>query len=156
MKNKFPEIIGKSEAIKEIFRIIEMVAESNADVLITGESGTGKELVARAIHKHSLRKDKPFVVVDYTTIPKNLLEAELFGYEKGAFTGATESKKGLVELTDGGILFFDEIGDLPLLYRKNLRFLQEKEIKRLGGLIELNTNRDLEKAVKEGAFMEDL
>ncbi len=106
MKNKFPEIIGKSEAIKEIFRIIEMVAESNADVLITGESGTGKELVARAIHKHSLRKDKPFVVVDYTTIPKNLLEAELFGYEKGAFTGATESKKGLVELTDGGILFF--------------------------------------------------
>lgn len=164
-EKKFQEIIGKSKAIREIFQIIEMVAESNANVLITGESGTGKELIARAIHKNSLRKDKPFVVVDCATIPENLLEAELFGYEKGAFTGATEGKRGLIELADGGTLFLDEIGDLPLtLQRKFLRFLQEKEIKRLGSLNRIKvdvriisaTNQDLEKAVKEGAFREDL
>jgi len=164
-KRKFPEIIGKSRAIKEVLKIIEMVAESNANVLITGETGTGKELVARAIHKNSLRKEKPFIIVDCTTIPENLLEAELFGYEKGAFTGATESKKGLVELSNGGTLFLDEIGDLPLsLQKKLLRFLQEKEIKRLGSLNRIkvdvrviaSTNQDLEKAIKEGKFREDL
>jgi len=162
---KFPEIIGKSEAIKEIFHIIEMVAESNANVLITGESGTGKELIAKAIHKNSLRRANPFLVVDCTTIPENLLESELFGYEKGAFTGATEAKKGLIELANRGTLFLDEIGDLPLsLQGKFLRFLQEKEIRRLGNTnrikvdvrIIASTNRDLEKAVKEGSFREDL
>ncbi|WP_084222224.1 sigma-54-dependent transcriptional regulator [Thermodesulfobacterium hydrogeniphilum] len=164
-EKKFPEIIGRSKAIREVFYIIEMVAKSNANVLITGESGTGKELIARAIYKHSLRKNKPFVVVDCTTIPENLLESELFGYEKGAFTGATEKKKGLIELANGGPLFLDEIGELPLnLQKKFLRFLQEKEIQRLGSLNKIKvdvriisaTNQDLERAVKEGAFREDL
>lgn len=162
---KFPEIIGKSKAIKEIFYIIEMIAQTNANVLITGESGTGKEVVARAIHNHSLRKNKPFIVIDCTTIPENLLESELFGYEKGAFTGATERKTGLLELADGGTAFLDEIGELPLnLQKKFLRFLQEKEIQRLGSVNRIKvdvriiaaTNKDLEKAVKEGTFREDL
>lgn len=165
LSNKFPEIIGKSKPIKEIFYIIEMIAKTNANVLITGESGTGKELVARAIHNHSLRKNKPFIVVDCTTIPENLLESELFGYEKGAFTGATERKIGLLELANEGTVFLDEIGELPLaLQKKFLRFLQEKEIQRLGSINRIKvdvrviaaTNKDLEKAVKEGIFREDL
>ncbi|AEH22993.1 two component, sigma54 specific, transcriptional regulator, Fis family [Thermodesulfobacterium geofontis OPF15] len=162
---KFPEIIAKSQAMREIFYIIEMVADSNSNVLITGESGTGKELVARAIHRLSKRKNHPFIVVDCATIPDNLLESELFGYEKGAFTGATERKIGLIELANSGTIFLDEIGDLSLnLQKKLLRFLQEREIQRLGSLNKIKvdvrviaaTNRDLERAVKEGVFREDL
>lgn len=165
ISHKFPEIIAKSSVMKEIFYIIEMVADSNSNVLITGESGTGKELIARAIHRLSKRKDRPFIVVDCTTLPENLLESELFGYEKGAFTGATEKKIGLLELANGGTVFLDEIGELPTsLQKKFLRFLQEKEFQRLGGLNKIKvdvrviaaTNRDLENAVKEGSFREDL
>lgn len=165
IESPFPEIIGKSKAMQEVFYIMEMVAESNANVLITGESGTGKELVARAIHSKSLRKTKPFVIVDCTTIPENLLESELFGHEKGAFTGATDRKIGLIELANEGTVFLDEIGELPMsLQKKLLRFLQEKEIQRIGGTQRIKidvrvisaTNRDLEKAVAEGTFREDL
>lgn len=165
VESPFPEIIGKSKAMQEIFYIMEMVAESNANVLITGESGTGKELVARAIHRRSLRKNKPFIIVDCTTIPENLLESELFGHEKGAFTGATDRKIGLIELANEGTVFLDEIGELPLsLQKKLLRFLQDREIQRIGGTQRIKvdvrvisaTNRDLEKAVAEGTFREDL
>ncbi|MGB9935780.1 sigma-54-dependent transcriptional regulator [Thermodesulfovibrio yellowstonii] len=165
IETPFPEIIGKSKTIQEIFYIMQMVAESNANVLITGESGTGKELVARAIHKNSLRKSKPFIIVDCTTIPENLLESELFGHEKGAFTGATERKTGLIELANEGTVFLDEIGELPMLLQKKLlRFLQEKEIQRIGSTQRIKvdvrvisaTNKDLEKAIKEGSFREDL
>lgn len=165
IKSPFPEIIGKSEAMQEVFYIIQMVAKSNANVLITGESGTGKELVARAIHNNSLRKSKPFVIVDCTTIPENLLESELFGHEKGAFTGASERKTGLIEIANEGTVFLDEIGELPMfLQKKLLRFLQEKEIQRIGSTQRIKvdvrvisaTNRDLEKAVQEGSFREDL
>ncbi|GAQ95364.1 two-component system, NtrC family, response regulator HydG [Thermodesulfovibrio aggregans] len=165
IKSPFPEIIGKSKAMQEVFYIMQMVAESNANVLITGESGTGKELVARAIHNNSLRKSKPFVIVDCTTIPENLLESELFGHEKGAFTGASERKTGLIEIANEGTVFLDEIGELPMfLQKKLLRFLQEKEIQRIGSTQRIKvdvrvisaTNRDLEKAVQEGSFREDL
>ncbi|MDI1471614.1 MAG: sigma-54 dependent transcriptional regulator [Thermodesulfovibrio sp.] len=161
----FPEIIGKSKAMQEVFYIMEMVAESNANVLVTGESGTGKELVARAIHKKSLRNTKPFVIVDCTTIPENLLESELFGHEKGAFTGAVERKTGLFEIANEGTVFLDEIGELPMsLQKKLLRFLQEREIQRIGSTARIKvdvrvisaTNRDLEKLVQEGTFREDL
>lgn len=161
----FPEIIGKSKAMQEVFYIMEMVAESNSNVLITGESGTGKELVARAIHKKSLRNTKPFVIVDCTTIPENLLESELFGHEKGAFTGAVERKVGLFEIANEGTVFLDEIGELPMsLQKKLLRFLQEREIQRIGSNARIKvdvrvisaTNRDLEKLVNEGIFREDL
>lgn len=165
IESPFPEIIGKSKAMQEIFYIMQMVSESNANVLITGESGTGKELVARAIHKKSLRKSKPFIIVDCTTIPENLLESELFGYEKGAFTGAVDRKIGLIELAHEGTVFLDEIGELPMfLQKKLLRFLQEKEIQRLGSTQRIKvdvrvisaTNRDLEKGIKDGLFREDL
>lgn len=165
IETPFPEIIGKSKIMQEIFYIMQMVAESNANVLITGESGTGKELVARAIHKNSLRKSAPFVIVDCTTIPENLLESELFGHEKGAFTGATERKTGIIEIAHEGTIFLDEIGELPMfLQKKLLRFLQEKEIQKIGSTQRIKvdvrvisaTNRDLEKSIKEGAFREDL
>ena len=165
LETPIPGIIGKSKAMQEVFYIIQMVAESNANVLITGESGTGKELVARAIHNKSLRKTKPFVIVDCTTIPENLLESELFGHEKGAFTGATERKTGLIELANEGTVFLDEIGELSVfLQKKLLRFLQEKEIQRIGSTQRIKvdvrvisaTNQDLEKAISEGNFREDL
>ncbi|GAB5046248.1 sigma-54-dependent transcriptional regulator [Thermodesulfovibrio sp. TK110] len=161
----FPEIIGKSRAMQEVFYIMQMVSESNANVLITGESGTGKELVARAIHKKSLRNTKPFIIIDCTTIPEALLESELFGHEKGAFTGAIERKIGLLEIANEGTVFLDEIGELPMsLQKKLLRFLQEKEIQRIGSTKRIKvdvrvisaTNRELEKLVKEGTFREDL
>ncbi len=161
----FPEIIGKSKAMQEVFYIMQMVAESNANVLITGESGTGKELVARAIHNKSHRKNKPFVIVDCTTIPENLLESELFGHEKGAFTGAVDRKTGLIEIANEGTVFLDEIGELPMsLQKKFLRFLQEKEIQRVGSTHRIKvdvrvisaTNRDLESAIAKGLFREDL
>ncbi|MGC8796150.1 sigma-54-dependent transcriptional regulator [Thermodesulfovibrio sp.] len=161
----FPEIIGKSKAMQEVFYIMQMVSESNANVLITGESGTGKELVARAIHKKSPRNTKPFIIIDCTTIPEALLESELFGHEKGAFTGALDRKIGLFEIANEGTVFLDEIGELSMsLQKKLLRFLQEKEIQRIGSNTRIKvdvriisaTNRNLEKLVKEGTFREDL
>ncbi|SMO49833.1 two component, sigma54 specific, transcriptional regulator, Fis family [Balnearium lithotrophicum] len=168
-KSDFPEettgIVGRSKRMQEIFKTIAKVAKSSITVLITGESGTGKEVIARAIHNYSNRKNKPFVAVNCAALPENLLEAELFGYEKGAFTGAVSSKRGLFEQADGGTLFLDEIGELPLhLQSKLLRVLQEKEIRPIGSSkskrvdvrIVAATNRNLEEEVKKGNFREDL
>lgn len=164
-KHQFLNIIGNSKPMQEVFSLIRRVGKTDANILILGESGTGKELVARAIHYNSLRADKPFIPIDCTTIPVELIESELFGYEKGAFTGATDCKIGLVEMAMGGTIFFDEIGDLdPALEKKLLRFLQEKEIRRVGGKekIEVDvrvisaTNRNIEEAVETGEFRADL
>jgi two-component system response regulator HydG/two-component system response regulator AtoC len=146
-------IIGKTPAMQEVFLLIKRVSKTDANILILGESGTGKELVARAIHYTSLRADKPFIPIDCTTIPAELMESELFGYEKGAFTCADERKLGLIEMAQGGTTFFDEIGDLDyVLQKKLLRFLQEKEIRRIAGKDKINvdvrvlsaTNRDID------------
>jgi len=151
--------------MQEVFYLITQVAKSNANVLLLGESGTGKELVANAIHYNSLRADKPMVKVNCAAIPANLVEAELFGYEKGAFTGANRQKEGKFELANNGTIFLDEIGSLALESQgKLLRVLQEKELERLGGtkVIKVNvrliaaTNMDLSGAVEKGAFREDL
>ncbi len=159
------EFIGASKPMKEVFKLIRKYATTDYPVLITGETGTGKELTARAIHERSIRRDKPFIAINCTAVPPDLLEAELFGYEKGAFTGAYKTKQGKVELADGGTLFLDEIGDMPLdIQSKLLRFLQDYSFERLGGTKTLKadvriiaaTNVDLEKAVKEGRFREDL
>src|SRR5438046_10227605 len=156
---------GKSNSIKNIFRFIERVAVSDISVLICGESGTGKEVVAHAIHLQSQRKDNPFVVVNCGAIPENLLESELFGHEKGAFTGAHVQKRGKFELAHTGTLFLDEIGELaPPLQVKLLRFLQDRRIERVGGAqsIELDvriiaaTNRDLKRAMETNNFRKDL
>ena len=158
-------LIGRSSKMREIFSLIKRIAETDSTVLITGESGTGKELVSRAIHYHSKRKNAPFIPVHCASIPENLLESELFGYEKGAFTGAVSSKPGRFVLADGGTLFLDEIGDMPLnLQTKLLRVLEEKEFIPVGGTrsrkVDVRfiaaTNRDLEKLVKDGKFREDL
>ncbi len=159
-------IIGKSKAMQHILSIVEKVAQSESStVLIRGETGTGKELIARAIHYLSRRKDNPFIDVNCTAIPENLLESELFGYEKGAFTDAKESKKGVFELADGGTLFLDEIGDMSYaMQAKLLRVLQDKTFKKIGGSknirvdvrIIASTNMDLEKAIRENKFREDL
>ncbi|MFZ6016602.1 MAG: sigma-54-dependent transcriptional regulator [Nitrospirota bacterium] len=158
-------IVGKSKAMKKIFSLISRVSRTDANVLITGETGTGKELVAKALHFSSLRASKPFVTVDCTMIPSNLLESELFGYNKGAFTGAYSDKIGLIEMADGGTIFFGEIGELDIsLQKKLLRFIQEKEFNRLGGKKKIKldvrivsaTNRDIEDAVKSGAMRSDL
>lgn len=158
-------LLGKSKAMKEVFTTIRRVSKTDARVLILGETGTGKELVARAIHYSSLRACKPFITIDCTTIPKDLLESELFGYDKGAFTCAYEDKVGLIEMADGGTLFFDEIGDLEFsLQKKLLRFIQEKEFSRVGSNKKVKvdvriiaaTNRDLEEAVKREDFRADL
>lgn len=158
-------LLGKSKAMKEVFTTIRRVSKTDARVLILGETGTGKELVARALHYSSLRACKPFITIDCTTIPKDLLESELFGYDKGAFTCAYEDKVGLIEMADGGTLFFDEIGDLEFsLQKKLLRFIQEKEFSRVGSNKKVKvdvriiaaTNRDLEEAVKRGDFRADL
>ncbi|MDQ7037896.1 MAG: sigma 54-interacting transcriptional regulator [Aquificota bacterium] len=158
-------IVGRSRAILEVLDLIHRVAPTDATVLLRGESGVGKEIFARAIHFLSGRSGKPFVTVNCAAIPENLLEAELFGYEKGAFTGAYTTKKGKFELANGGTVFLDEIGDMPpSLQVKILRVLQEKEIERIGGTrpvkvdvrIIAATNRDLEKLMKEGKFREDL
>ncbi len=157
--------IGKSPQIQRIKGLISRIKDSTSTVLITGESGTGKEVVARSIHLSSRQKDGPFVAINIGGVPENLLESELFGYEKGAFTGAVGRKSGKFELADGGTLFLDEIGDMPLaLQVKILRVLQEKRITRLGGTqsfpfnarIIAATNKDLEKMVQEGTFREDL
>ena len=159
------EIVGTSRKMQEVFKLIGRVAKSDVTVLITGESGTGKELIAKAIHKYSHRRNKPFLAINCAALPPNLLEAELFGYEKGAFTGAVSSKKGIFEQANGGTIFLDEIGELELsLQSKLLRVLQEKEIRRIGGnktikvdvRIVAATNRNLEQEVKKGNFREDL
>jgi Nif-specific regulatory protein len=164
-KYSFSNIIGNSRKMQEIFYLITQVAKSNASVLLLGESGTGKELVANAIHYNSLRTSKPFIKVNCAALPANLVEAELFGHEKGAFTGANRQKEGKFELAHGGTIFLDEIGSLALESQgKLLRVLQEKELERLGGTrtIKVNvrliaaTNRDLAAAVETGSFREDL
>ena len=161
----FGNIIGKSKAMRVIFDTIEKVAPSSASILIEGESGTGKELVAKAIHFNSPRRDKPFIAVNCSAFVETLLESELFGHEKGAFTGAHMMKKGRFELADGGTLFLDEIGELPQnLQVKLLRVIQEKYIERVGGAkpISVNirliaaTNKTLEEEIRKGRFREDL
>ena len=158
-------LIGESPEMMHIKSVITRAAVSSATVLITGESGTGKEVVAREIHNQSAVKDGPFIPINIGGVPENLLESELFGYEKGAFTGATSRKNGMFELASGGTLFLDEIGDMPLsLQVKILRVLQERKISRLGGTeaIPINarivaaTNKNLEEMVKAGTFREDL
>src|SRR6186713_1972335 len=161
----FSNIIGTSGPTRQMYEQVAQVAQTNTTVLIRGESGTGKELIAHAIHYNSLRAKKPFVKVSCAALPDTLIESELFGYEKGAFTGAETRKKGRFELADGGTLFLDEIGDINLATQvKLLRVLQEREFERVGGTetIKANvrlvaaTNKDLEKAMAAGAFREDL
>lgn len=158
-------IIGESGPIVDVYNILEKVANTPTTVLVTGESGTGKELVARALHENSNRRDKPFIKVNCAAIPKNLMEAELFGYERGAFTGAVGSKPGRFELASGGTLFLDEIGELPSdMQVKLLRVLQESEFERVGGIKTMKvdvrlvaaTNRDLKKEIATGGFRDDL
>jgi two-component system NtrC family response regulator len=161
----FAEMLGRSPQMEEVITTIRKVASTEISVLITGESGTGKELVARAIHQNSYRRSEAFVVINCGAIPENLLESELFGHEKGSFTGAHMQRKGLIEMAQGGTLFLDEIGELPPnLQVKLLRFLQEQTIDRVGGRIPIQidarvlaaTNQDLQKAVAEGRYREDL
>jgi DNA-binding NtrC family response regulator len=161
----FAGIIGRSPAMLEVFRLVEMVCRTNSTVLLSGESGTGKELVARATHNLSLRRSKPFVAVNCGAMPEALLESELFGHLRGAFTGADKDKKGLIEAADGGTVFLDEIGEMPpTMQVKLLRVLQERKYRPVGGTSELSadirviaaTNRDLPRQVGEGKFREDL
>ncbi|MCX7797118.1 MAG: sigma-54 dependent transcriptional regulator [Melioribacter sp.] len=161
----FTNLIGKSEAMKKVFSIIEQVAPTNSNVLITGKSGTGKELVAKAIHYNSKRKDKIFLPVNCGAIAENLIESELFGHKKGAFTGATEDKLGLFKVADGGTLFLDEIGEIPLnLQVKLLRAIEDKEFIPVGGTKPVSTdvriiaatNQNLQDKIKAGEFREDL
>jgi two-component system NtrC family response regulator len=163
--NMFEGMLGGSEGMQEVFRTITKVAKSSVPVLILGESGTGKEMVASAIHRRSAFKTKPFVAINCNAIPENLIESELFGYEKGSFTGANSQRLGLIETAAGGTLFLDEIGDLPPPVQvKLLRFLQEKRIQRVGGRLEIEiearvlaaTHVDLTKALAAGRFREDL
>src|SRR5436309_4149705 len=162
---EFDNIKGRSPAMQEIFSTIERVAPTRATVLLAGESGVGKDLIARAIHFHSPRKDRPFVKINCTALPENLMESELFGYEKGAFTGATTSKPGKFEQADTGTVMLDEIGDVPAnIQVKLLRVLQEREFERLGSnktqhidvRVIAATNRDLRAALEGGTFREDL
>lgn len=161
----FGKMIGYSDAMKKVFETIEKVASSDSTVIIYGESGTGKELVAKALHFNSDRSGFPLVAVNCGAIPEDLLESELFGHEKGAFTGATQSRVGRFELAAGGTIFLDEIAEMsPALQVKLLRVIQEKEFERIGGVRTISvdvriiaaTNQDLEKAVKERRFREDL
>jgi nitrogen regulation protein NR(I) len=160
-----PPFVGESSAMKAVFDVVAKVADSPSTVLITGESGTGKELVSQALHRGSSRRDKPLIKVNCAAIPKDLVESELFGYEKGAFTGAVGSKPGRFELADGGTLFLDEIGEVPLeMQVKLLRALQESEFERVGGIKTIRvdvrlitaTNRDLKALIADGKFREDL
>lgn len=163
--NPLSNIQGKSPALVTVYKLIARVAPTDSTVLIQGESGTGKELIARAIHANSLRKDGPFVAMDCGTLAESLLESELFGHERGAFTGAVSSKKGLLEAAHRGTCFLDEIGDIsPTLQSKLLRVLQEHEIRRVGGMDSIQvdvrivaaTNKNLKKLVDNGKFREDL
>jgi len=158
-------IVGKSKPMQEIFKLVDKVSQYNSNVLITGETGTGKELIAKAIHYSGKFRERPFVTIDCAAIPETLLESEMFGHTKGAFTGASQEKKGQIELAEGGTLFLDEVGELPLkLQKKFLRFLQEKEFVRVGGTqkrkvnvrIIAATNKNLEKEIEEDNWREDL
>ena len=160
-----PEMLGQAPAMQDVFRAIGRLSQSNVTVLITGESGSGKELVARALHKHSPRANGPFVAINTAAIPKDLLESELFGHERGAFTGAQTMRRGRFEQADGGTLFLDEIGDMPFdLQTRLLRVLSDGSFYRVGGhsAVKANvrviaaTHQDLEQRVKEGGFREDL
>ena len=163
--NSYDRLVGKSEAMRQLYKMIEKVAPTSASILVTGESGTGKELVARAIHQNSLRSEQPFVALNCGAVPENLLENELFGHEKGAFTGADAHKEGLFDQADGGTLFLDEIAELPLhMQVKLLRVLQEKKVRPVGANTEHGvdvrviaaTNRDIEALMQEGMFRQDL
>ncbi len=158
-------VVGQSAVMHDLSRLVERVANTRATLLIRGESGTGKELIARAIHQLSNRKDNAFVTVDCTNIPANLMESELFGHERGAFTDASTSKKGLLEIAGGGTVFLDEIGLMPLeLQAKILNVLETQRFRRVGGTVEIQvdvrflaaTNEDLESAVQDGRFRDDL
>ncbi len=164
-REKFGGIVGHSARMQEIFTLVEKVANSDSTIIINGESGTGKGLIARAIHKNSDRKDKSFITINCGAIPENLLESELFGHVKGAFTGATSSRPGKFELANRGSIFLDEIGDMSAnLQVKILRVLEEREFEQVGGSKTIRadvriiaaTHRDLEKLVQEGSFREDL
>jgi two-component system response regulator AtoC len=164
-RSKYPRIIGQSNAILSVLKLIDRVAPTDTLVMITGESGTGKEVVAQSIHENSRRKKKPFVAINMAAIPDDLMEAELFGHERGAFTGAGSRRKGKFEEAQGGTIFLDEIGEITgKLQTKLLRVLQEKKISRLGSNKEINldvriiaaTNKNLSKLVKEGKFRDDL
>ena len=165
LSHQFANIIGRSPAMLEVFKMIETVSRTNSTILLTGESGTGKGLVAQAIHFHSLRRDKPMVSLNCGAMPENLLESELFGHMRGAFTGADANKKGLLEVAERGTIFLDEIGEMSAVMQvKLLRVLQERRFRRVGGLEELQadirviaaTNQDLTRLVSEGRFREDL
>jgi two-component system response regulator PilR (NtrC family) len=165
LTHQFSNIIGRSQSMLDVFRMIETVARTNSTILLTGESGTGKGLVAQAVHYHSLRREKPMVSLNCGAMPETLLESELFGHMRGAFTGAEANKKGLLEVAEKGTIFLDEIGEMsPVMQVKLLRVLQERRFRRVGGLEELQadirviaaTNQDLTKAVAEGRFREDL
>jgi sigma-54-dependent transcriptional regulator len=162
---RFGDIIGESTAMRRVFELVDKVRASDATVLLRGETGTGKELIAAAVHRSSRRADRPFVVQNCAAVPEGLLESELFGYKKGAFTGAGADKKGLIEAADGGTLFLDEIGDMPIaLQAKLLRVLQEREVRPLGEVqgrhvnirVIAATHCDLETKIKDGEFREDL
>ena len=162
---KLPEIIGQAQSMQEVFRAIGRLSKSNATVLLNGESGSGKELVANAIHKNSDRNNSPFIAINTAAIPKDLLEAELFGHEKGSFTGAQNLRKGRFEQSDGGTLFLDEIGDMPMeLQTRLLRVLSDGKFYRIGGQDSIQvdvriiaaTHQDLEQSVRDGKFREDL
>jgi two-component system response regulator PilR (NtrC family) len=163
--NEFCNIIGRSEAMLDLFKMVETIAKTNSTVLLTGESGTGKDLVARAVHYNSLRRERPFVALNCGGLPETLLESELFGHMRGAFTGADANKKGLVEVAEHGTIFLDEIGEMSQTMQvKLLRVLQDRRFRRLGGTEEVQadirviaaTNQDLQKMVAEGRFREDL
>jgi two-component system, NtrC family, response regulator PilR len=163
--HQFSNIIGRSDGMAAVFRLIETVASTTSTILVTGESGTGKELVARAIHFNSPRRDRPFVALNCGALPETLLESELFGHMRGAFTGAATNKKGLIELAERGTVFLDEIAEMtPMVQVKLLRVLQDRRFRRLGGLEEVEadiriiaaTNQDLAKLVSENKFREDL
>jgi Transcriptional regulator containing PAS, AAA-type ATPase, and DNA-binding domains len=163
--NQFTNIIGNSSAMLQVFEMVETIAPTGSTVLLTGESGTGKELVARAIHVRSPRSDRPFVAVNCGALTETLLDSELFGHMRGAFTGADANRKGLIEVAEKGTIFLDEIGEMsPMLQVKILRVLQERKFRRVGGTEEVDadiriiaaTNRDLAKMVAEGQFREDL
>ena len=165
LAHQFSNIIGRSESMLGVFKMIETVARTNSTILLTGESGTGKGLVAQAVHFHSLRREKPMVSLNCGALPENLLESELFGHMRGAFTGADSNKKGLLEVAERGTVFLDEIGEMsPVMQVKLLRVLQERRFRRVGGLEEVQadirviaaTNQDLTRLVAEGRFREDL
>ncbi|MBL9025368.1 MAG: sigma-54-dependent Fis family transcriptional regulator [Myxococcales bacterium] len=165
LRGPFNRIVGRSDALRRVYERVTLAAQTDATVLLRGETGTGKGLFARAIHVNSARQSRPFITVDCTTLPAQLVESELFGHERGAFTGADRRVPGKVELADGGTLFLDELGELPLEAQgKLLRFLQDRAFERVGGRTTLQadvrivcaTNKDLERAVRKGTFREDL